>query len=306
MSSAGDQPKPDSPAKLPHGLVSLWDMLNFHLNELVHVLWLLENNRILPAGQKLSSYSAPLEDQGVISRFEIDGMDQIIAEASKVANALDLRSTKQRLGLLKMKLRFNMTNADCLMEIKVLQESIRSDLVECHFYHYPRAKLEFLMGFYPRWNPIAEKFPLVKAEALAATDCYALGHDTASIFQTMRVAEHGLRALAKERQVTLPRDKHIDWGQWQEIIKELNDEIKVIGQKPAGTPKDNALSFYSGAVADLNAFKDEYRNQVMHVRKAYDQHQALRALGQVHAFMQRISEKIDHRHHRIRWGFKKP
>ncbi len=98
----------------------------------------------------------------------------------------------------------------------------------------------------------------------------------------------------------MPRGKHIDWGQWQEIIKELNDEIKVIGQKPAGAPKDNALSFYSGAVADLNAFKDEYRNQVMHVRKAYDQHQALRALGQVHAFMQRISEKIDHRHHRIR------
>jgi hypothetical protein len=209
-------------------------MLNFHLNELVHVLWLLENNRVLPAGQKLSSYSAPLEDQGVISRFEIDGMQQLIAEASKVAKALDLRSTKQRLRLFTLKLQFNMTNADCLTEIKVLQESIKADLVECHFYHYPRSKLEFLMGFYPRWNPIADKFPLVKAEALAATDCYAMGHDTASIFHTMRVAEHGLRALAKERKITLPRDKHIDWGQWQEIIKELNDEIKAIGQKSAG------------------------------------------------------------------------
>jgi hypothetical protein len=161
------------------------------------------------------------------------------------------------------------------------------------------------MKFYPQWNGIAEAFPLVKSEALAATDCYALEHNTACVFHIMRVAEYGLRALAKERQIQLPRNKPLDWGTWQEIIRELTKEATKIGEKAsAGTAKDNALSFYSGAISDLNAFKDEYRNQVMHVRKDYPEHQALRALVKVHAFMERISEKMTHKHHRIRWGLK--
>jgi hypothetical protein len=57
-------------------------------------------------------------------------------------------------------------------------------------------------------------------------------------------------------------------------------------------------------VADLNGFKDEYRNLVMHVRADYDESQALRAIQRVHAFLERLSEKLDDRTYRIRWGFK--
>jgi hypothetical protein len=123
----------------------------------------------------------------------------------------------------------------------------------------------------------------------------------------MRVAEHGLRALAKERKISLPRNKPIDWATWQEIIKELSKESSRIGEKvAAGAPKDNALGFYSGTISDLNAFKDEFRNQVMHVRKEYDEYQSLRALTKVHAFMETLSSKMDHKHQRIRWGLKFP
>src|SRR5205085_247391 len=105
---------------------------------------------------------------------------------------------------------------------------------------------------------------------------------------SMRIAEHGLRALAYERRVKLPRNKQVEWGTWQELIKALDDEIKLIGLKAkAGQAKDAALAFYSGARADLNAFKDEYRNQVSHVRAAYDELQALRALNNVNSFMER-------------------
>jgi phage shock protein A len=97
----------------------------------------------------------------------------------------------------------------------------------------------------------------------------------------------------------------VDWATWQEIIKELNDEATKIGQKAsAGAAKDDALSFYSGAISDLNAFKDEYRNQVMHLRKDYDERQALRALTKVQGFMERLSEKMNQSHSRIKWGLK--
>jgi hypothetical protein len=120
----------------------------------------------------------------------------------------------------------------------------------------------------------------------------------------MRIAEHGLRSLAKERRIALPKNKPVEWGTWQDIIKELDKEIEAIGKKKSGAAKDAALEFYSGARADLNGFKDEYRNLVMHVRARYDQHQSLRAMTNVNAFMERLAAKIDHKHHRIRWGLR--
>jgi len=95
----------------------------------------------------------------------------------------------------------------------------------------------------------------------------------------------------------------VEWGTWQDILRELKAEEERIGKKAkAGAAKDRALAFYSGALSDLTAFKDEYRNQVMHVRANYDELQALRALQRVRHLMERLSEKLSDKNHRIRWG----
>jgi hypothetical protein len=292
-------------------------MMNFNLIGLVHVLWMLdfyERSPVTPAvpkpgpshqGVVAAALSKFVPDD--ISEMDRDNGKNIIDETAKLAAELNLRSTKHRLETFALKLRFSISMVEYTNEIKVLGEALKHDLSECHFYHYPRAKLDVLMKFYPSWKAIKTAFPLVESDALCATDCYALGHNTASVFHIMRVAEHGLRAVAKERKLVMPRNKPIDWSTWQEVIRELGNEMTKIGQKASpGSAKDNALSFYSGALSDLNAFKDEYRNQVMHVRKEYDEHQALRALVKVHAFMERVAERMDHNHKKIRWGLKFP
>jgi hypothetical protein len=185
-----------------------------------------------------------------------------------------------------------------------LRDAINTELKQYLYFQYPKQKAEKLLAWQEEWKIAVAAFPTIEREAFDATDCYALGHNTASVFHSMRVAEHGLRALAKERKVKLPRNKQVEWATWQEIIRELDKEILAIGNKRAGNARDAALEFYSGARADLNGFKDEYRNLVMHVRVAYDEHRALRALVNVNAFMGRIAEKIDHKHHRIRWGLR--
>ena len=185
----------------------------------------------------------------------------------------------------------------------VLRDALRIEFKEYLFYVYPKEKGDFLNSWEANWGKISVAFPEVRTESYSSVDCYALGHSTASVFHSMRVAECGLRALAKERRITLPKNKAIEWATWQEIIKALDIEIKRIGEtEKAGNAKDAALAFYSGARADLNGFKDEFRNLVMHVRGQYDEFQARRALTQVHDFMARLAEKVDHRHHRIRWG----
>lgn len=185
---------------------------------------------------------------------------------------------------------------------RALRDAIETELKEYVFYQYPKAKGVKFLAWQNDWQASLKAFPQIDRDVFAATDCYCLGHHDASVFHSMRVAEFGLRALANERRIKLAKNKPLEWGTWQDIIKKLDAEIGVIGGKKAGPAKDAALEFYSGARADLNGFKDEYRNVVMHVRANYDEYQALRALTNVHAFTERLAAKIDHTNQRIRWG----
>jgi hypothetical protein len=87
-------------------------------------------------------------------------------------------------------------------------------------------------------------------------------HHTASVFHCMRVAEVGLRALARERQITLPKGKPLEWGQWQEILTAVNESINGAGgiakTAKAGPAKDAALSFYNGCHGHFISFKDQF------------------------------------------------
>lgn len=189
------------------------------------------------------------------------------------------------------------------MRACALRDAAEIELGQYLYYQYPKHKGQKLVTWREDWASAIKAFPEIEKDSFHATDCYAMEHDTASVFHSMRVAEYGLRAIARERGIKLPKDKPIEWATWQEIIREIDKQIAVIAGKPAGAAKDAALAFYSGARADLNGFKDEYRNAVMHVRTDYDDLQALRALQNVCHFMGRLAEKIDHTHKQVDWGF---
>lgn len=162
---------------------------------------------------------------------------------------------------------------------------------EC-FFHYSREDARRLGLVDGEWKDVILAFGSSRPEILAAVDCFALGHNTASVFHMMRVAEIGLRALARERGVSFPRHP-IEWADWQNILEQTEAKAKDATRNMArGPAKDAALAFYSGAIGQLHAFKDTYRNAVMHVRRSYDQLDALRAINQVRDFMNGLSAKI--------------
>jgi hypothetical protein len=129
---------------------------------------------------------------------------------------------------------------------RALSDAVETELKQYLYYQYPRHKGEKLLSWQADWQTTLLSFAEIKIDVFCATDCYALNHNTASIFHSMRVAEWGLRALASERQIKLAKDKPLEWGTWQEIIRALDDEIKVIGAKKPGPAKDAALEFTAG------------------------------------------------------------
>lgn len=153
----------------------------------------------------------------------------------------------------------------------------------------------------PTWANIWRQFPSTKYECEEAVYCYVLERNTASIFHAMRVAEIGLRALARRMRIKLPKGKKLEWGEWQAILKEMSKTIDAIGATAkAGPRKDETLEFYSGAVGQFTGFKDEFRNQVMHVRKVYDEFDALKSLTRVRDFMEKLAGKIDEQGRKVK------
>jgi hypothetical protein len=147
-------------------------------------------------------------------------------------------------------------------------------------YRYPQDKADILQKWKTEWSDVLSKFPSAQQDILAAVDLWALGHSTASVFHFMRVLEHGLRALAKNVELTF------DVQNWQNIIDQIESETRSLGKSlPLGEAKRERLQFLSEAAKEFVYFKDGWRNYVSHNRSIYDEHQARSALEHVRSFI---------------------
>lgn len=201
-------------------------------------------------------------------------------------------------------------------ELRVLWEVMEPEVRERWFTSIDATKGEYLSSLLgdppgvlardrrkgdPIWAYIWKQFPDSQLDCEEAIYCYALERHTACIFHSMRVAEIGLRGLARRMKVKLPKGKKLEWAEWQLILREMSKKTEFIGQTTsAGPRKDELLEFYSGAIGQFNGFKDEFRNQVMHVRKTYDEFDSERALVRVRDFMEKLAGKIDQKGRRVK------
>ncbi len=138
---------------------------------------------------------------------------------------------------------------------------------------------------------VNKRFPSAKADIRDAGNCLAVDLNTAAIFHLMRVVEIGLRALARHLRVPI-KTNQLEYLEWQSIIEQIENVISKIKQKPKGKKKSEALELYHGMMGEFNAFKDVWRNNVMHARKTYDEHQAMSVYLHVREFMRRLASEV--------------
>jgi hypothetical protein len=179
-------------------------------------------------------------------------------------------------------------------DLSVLMQAIEDDIKFERFFHYSQHRARPLISMRGEWAATLAltAFSSVEKEIERGLDCFGFEDYDGCVFHMMRVAEMGMRALARERQVTFPKHP-LEWADWQNIIEGIEKSVRTTGPAMSrGPAKDAALAFYSGAVGQLHAFKDTFRNATMHVRKNYDELEALRAINQVRDFMNGLSAKI--------------
>lgn len=282
----------------PDRLWSLWDMINYSLTPLLNALDLLR-------GHKANAYMRMMQGRGneIVQDPILFSVVNNVEAAGKVVADMMLSSADNRISRLYIMFGRNFTFQDLEGELRVLIESIEDDCKFQRFYHYPNSRVHVLLRTPGDWASTIQAFPSAASDITEAMDLYALDHPTAAVFHLMRVAECGLRSLAHERGVKFA-NKPLEWANWQDLITKVRQSAKAQWDGAAAGPsKDAAQDFYAGALSQFEGFKDKYRNAVSHVRKQYDELEALSAINHVRDFMNGLSRKIGEKTRRpiTRW-----
>lgn len=127
--------------------------------------------------------------------------------------------------------------------IPEIHQRIQDELDLHLFMQIPRDRVNYFQKTGLFGEGVSKAFPSASSDIEEAGNCYATDRNTASVFHSMRVLEHGLRGLAADLKVAFPGP--IELENWQNIIEKIESEIRKINDQPKGLQKSQDLQFYS-------------------------------------------------------------
>src|SRR5450755_4757522 len=202
------------------------------------------------------------------------------------AGLLEMRGSVDRVKLFEEAIAFMPTYEVCHQEWRALRQHLEQDLKERFVLYVGRESGAHLALLETDWGPAFIGFPSVRPEVVRALECFAYDQFTACVFHMMRVAEQGLRAVAKERNVTLPNKRPIDEADWGALTTRLRTQVdKVNNWAAKKASRKVAIAYYTGVLADVVFFKDAYRNIVSHSLTTFEELEASKVIMRVCDFM---------------------
>ena len=149
-----------------------------------------------------------------------------------------------------------------------------------------------LAAFYAPSSPhfgrdVADKFLSSNYDIEEAGKCFAVRRCTACVTHLMRALEPAINSLAAVFNVSTDR------ANWQNILDQIEAEIKKIGNGPHKPPDWQAnKQFYSEAASHLRLIKDAWRNHAMHLRDKYDEERAEAVFVNVRTVMKHLATRL--------------
>lgn len=186
-------------------------------------------------------------------------------------------------------------------ELKTMRELLLAALHNRFLMFIPPHKAKVLFGDAWFSKEASMQFPEAKDDMMSARMCYAAGQDTASIFHSVRVAEYGMRRLARRLDV---KTKHpLKFEEWGKVLDAIEKKLTALRVSQRGSKRERQIQFFSSAFRHLQFLNDLWRREIAHARSSapYSEHQALDALQHVrglmdllaHGLMPRRAEQTD-------------
>ncbi len=273
-------PSPENPRRL-----SLWDILRRF--KAVEFALLIE--RLTGIEQALMMLTA--SGKGGVSVEQLTETMKGLTEETKVfCKDLGFRECESAAYILGLKLKEpNYPNVSHLeVETRHLRESLMREAFLRTFVVTKKETADFIDNAALFGEDVNSAFLPASFDIREVGNCLAVECPTAAVFHLMRVAEYGLRALAKRLHVRLTHSglrQPIEFADWEKVITGIKNEITKARALNPGPKRQLKLEMYSDAADHCVYMKDIFRNNISHTRKPYTLPEAFDIMERVRDFM---------------------
>jgi hypothetical protein len=271
-------------------IVSFWEIMR------QHNVWQLTS--LIAHLKDLEFQGKVFDGQGqtTIPRELVEKAYQPLVQlVRKECERLELQPAIERCDKFTVALRDSSQWREAANQATVLREVIQSELQYRRFAFVTREKGEIWDKKASAWAAVWQKFPEAKEDSESAVDCYALEQNTACVFHLMRVAEFGLRALAKKLNVKLTDKKApqpVEFATWEKVLNGIRGKLQAAHAMAKGERRKRKLQFYSDAADQCSYIRDLWRNEVAHTRTSYNDGEALGVMTRVRQFMELLAREV--------------
>jgi hypothetical protein len=270
----------------PYRLVSLWDIVQpfFAAN----FCGLFASFGIL---EQVASTSPP---RSVVPEYWVNfTTTSVLIPASFICGHLDLQESNKFIKRLTKDFK-RAVKVDALQHgLEHLRELMESEMGDHKYFQMHKSVASLYDAVYPMGESVCNAFPSAHLDLSEAGKCLACGRHNAAMHHLLLATEVGLRELGRDRQIPHALSGDIEFKQWGEIIRQIEDAVKAIQNWPNSHTKDAAHRFYNAALCELRSFNDGYRRHLAHAREhQFTEKDAIALWDHVLRFFETLATKI--------------
>jgi hypothetical protein len=230
--------------------------------------------------------------QMLLAHGEKLGLTETVGRCNQFIKALHDSITDVRFGNMHLRLD-RITDREIIREIRGIHTVLDKELEQKKFVFIPPEKAKYfkkiraeaLFGAYTSLRFMDAENDIRDAGNSLAANLY-----DAAAFYLMRVAETGLRELAKKLKISFSKTP-IGYAGWAVLVKAIDDKLSAKMPKARSKKQSAALKFKHDLLADFKAF-EVARNEIMHGRSKYNEQEAIDLFNRVRDFMIRLANEI--------------
>ena len=217
----------------------------------------------------------------------------LFSTAEVLCREADLTESLAMLNRLKGDFALGISNGDARKSVQLLHGVMLNEMRRCNLFLAPKDR-----GFFhdnPRLfgEAVRDAFPSARMDICEAGNCWLFGRNNAVVYHLMNAAEIGLRALAKDRRVSLPRGRPIEFAEWGTLIGAVDTAAQLIRNWRASPVKAEAERFYADALMSVRAFNNGHRTHINHARgRPYHDDETRALMGHVERFLRGLTRYI--------------
>ena len=274
-------------------LWSLWNMVEYPVKRICEVVRTLESHIVRLELEPNQTSALTLDYKWPLAEVDLDWLAADRDKFGLNKNLVEIVTTLQD----ELMSDRRMTPEMLCRELVTLRKFLINELDSRKFVYLAPPKDDYFQSKTLLGKAVHSRFPEVDKDAQDTANCFAFELYTAAVFHLMRVAEHGLRALAEEvhaEPMHRTNPVPITEADWQKIITAIDDRIEIFRKDPKSDPmRRSKLGYYSDAADHCGWMKDIWRNDIAHAQAPYIEPEADNVLSRVRSFMEFLAKHLD-------------